>query len=289
MHSMEPADAAEMRHYNPAEIEPRWQQRWRNGGLYRVDNDGDGRVLRSPIGFGGNTIAYEHLVDRHGSDAVRLAILATKRPAENLVIEDSPLNGCERFLHRVWRLAATDEATIDRIVNTVRTGQPIEADRAVETATHVLIDRVTGNYEGEEFNTAVAAFMAFTNTLHRYVQSDEGPHGPTLAFAVDSMLLLMAPAVPHITAELWAIRHDGERIHTRSWPSADPDKLIVSPVTMVVQVDGRVRDRVEVPTGITAADAEALAIGSRRVQAQLGGREPTRIIVLAPRLVNVVV
>ena len=236
----------------------------------------------------GNTVAPEHYVDAHGADSLRLAILQAKPPAEDVDFEDFQLEGCERFLNRVWRLAATNDATIHDLVNAVRTTAPTPADQAIETAAHVLIDRVTGEHERWAYNTAVAAFMEFTNRLYKYVQSDDGPHGPTLAFAVDTLLLLMAPAVPHITAELWSIRHHGEHIHTRGWPAADPDRLVVSSVTMVIQVNGKVRDRVEVSAGISDTDAEALALTSTRVQELLAGRRPTKVIVRAPKLVNIV-
>ena len=236
----------------------------------------------------GNMVNPDHFVDAHGADALRLAILHIKPPAEDVDFEDFQLNGCERFLHRVWRLAASDDEIINDLVNTVRTSGPTESDREIATATHVLIDRVTGDYERWAYNTAVASFMEFTNTLYRYVQTDGGPHGPTLAEAVDTLLLLTAPAVPHITAELWAIRHGGEHIHTTAWPTADPDKTRVSSVTMVIQVNGKVRDRVEVPPEITAAEAEAMARSSARVQELLDGRTPKRVVVRPPMLVNVV-
>ena len=236
----------------------------------------------------GNTVAPEEYIAAHGSDALRLAILQAKPPAEDVDFEDFQLEGCERFLNRVWRLAASDNEVIDDLVNTVRTGELTDADREIDAAAHILIDRVTGEYERWAYNTAVAGFMEFTNTLYKYVQSDEGPHSDTLAFAVDTLLQLMAPAVPHITAELWAMRHDGEHIHTLDWPVADPAKLVVSTVTMVIQVNGKVRDRVDVDAEISDADAEALAMASERVQELLDGRDPKRVIVRAPNLVNVV-
>ena len=250
-------------------------------GMVRIDNK---KMSKSR----GNAVAPDEFVDVHGADALRLAILHTKPPSDDVDFEDFQLDGCERFLNRVWRLAATDHATINDLVNTVRTGEPTAADADIESATHVLIARVTADYERWSYNTAVAAFMEFTNSLYRYVQSENGAHGPTLAFAVDSLLLLMAPAVPHITAELWAGRRDGEHIHTRSWPVADPAMLTRSMVTLVVQVDGKVRDRIEVPPQISADEAEALATGSERIRRLLNGQRPKRVVVRAPKLVNIV-
>ncbi len=239
---------------------------------------GGGKMSKSR----GNTVSPEQTVADHGADALRLAILQVKPPAEDVDWEDFQLDGCERFLHRVWRLAATDSD----LIKNVRDGDPTDADDAIVTATHVLIARVTGEYERWAYNTAVAGFMEFTNTLYKYVQSAEGPHRATLGSAIDTLLLLMAPAVPHISGELYE-RRTGGNAHLESWPVADPAKLVVSTVTMVVQVNGKVRDRIEVATEITDADAERLALASPTVQSHLDG-EPKKIIVRAPKLVNIV-
>jgi leucyl-tRNA synthetase len=92
---------------------------------------------------------------------------------------------------------------------------------------------------------------------------------------------------PHITAELWEGRH-GTHVHEQEWPVADPTKLVVDTVTMVVQVNGKVRDRLEVPSGVDAAEAERLALASEKVQAHLGGNPPRKVIARPPHLVNVV-
>jgi leucyl-tRNA synthetase len=146
----------------------------------------------------------------------------------------------------------------------------------VDRAAHRLIVRVTDECERWSYNTAVASFMEFTNLLYK--------QGST-AFAIDTLLLLLAPMAPHITAELWARRHDGGHVHEESWPVADPAMAAVETVTMVIQVDGKVRERVEVPTGITAADAERRALAA--VQSKLES-EPVRVIVREPKLVNFV-
>ena len=121
--------------------------------------------------------------------------------------------------------------------------------------------------------------MEFTNLLYKDGASD---------FAIDTLLLLMAPMTPHITAELWERRHGGEHIHGQRWPQADPAMLVVDTVTMVVQVNGKVRDRIDVDPGIGEAEAERLALASDKVQEQLAGAAPRKVIVRAPKLVNVV-
>ena len=138
------------------------------------------------------------------------------------------------------------------------------------------------------YNTAVAGFMEFTNTLYRWVQSEAGPHRQTLDTAVETLLLVMAPAVPHMCAELWERRRN-RHIHTEDWPVADPHRLVAETVTLVVQVNGRVRDRIEVAADADAADVEAAGLGSAKVHAFLRGEMPARVITRPPKLVNFVV
>ncbi|MCP5030584.1 MAG: class I tRNA ligase family protein, partial [Actinomycetia bacterium] len=193
--------------------------------------------------------------------------------------------GCSRFLARVWRLARTDTDLLPNL----RSGPHSDADNTIDAETHRFIARITDAYDRWSYNTAVAGFMEFTNTLYKYVQSDEGPHADVIANAIDALLVVMAPAVPHITAELWAQRHDGEHVHTLSWPEADQAKLVVDTVTMVIQVNGKVRDRIDVDATISDPDAEAAAMASVPVQSHLDGAAPTKVIVRAPKLVNLVV
>jgi leucyl-tRNA synthetase len=232
----------------------------------------------------GNLVAPEDILDREGADALRLAHLFVGPPQDDVDWEGVGIEGTSRFLHRLWRLAtgaAVPGGTVDR--------EPTAADAEIDRATHRLIARVTDEYERWSYNTAVAAFMEFTNELYRYVQSDDGARTETLGFALDTLLLLMAPMTPHVTAELWARRHGGEHVHERPWPAADPAKLTVATVTMVVQVNGKVRDRIEVDAGIDAAEAERLALASEKVRSHLDGGEPRKVIARPPNLVNVVV
>ncbi len=232
----------------------------------------------------GNLVAPEEILDREGADALRLAHLFVGPPQDDVDWEGVGIEGTSRFLHRLWRLgtgAAVPGGAVER--------DPLPVDVEVDKATHRLIARVTDEYERWSYNTAVAAFMEFTNDLYRYVQGDDGARTDTLGFALDTLLLLMAPMAPHITAELWARRHDGDHVHERRWPVADPAKLTVDTVTMVVQVNGKVRDRIEVDAGIDAAEAERLALASEKVRAHLDGGEPRKVIARPPSLVNVVV
>jgi len=232
----------------------------------------------------GNLVAPEEILDDQGADALRLAHLQVKPPQEDVDWEDFGIDGCAKFLARVWRLAEPGSP----LAADARDGDPTEADIVVDRATHRLVARITDEYDRWSYNTAIAGFMEFTNLVYRWVQADDGPHGPTLDAAVDALLLTMAPAAPHLCAELWDARNGGH-VHEQPWPEADPAKLLDETVTMVVQVNGKVRDRIEVPADIDEATAEAIALASDRVSAHLGGDTPKKLIVRPPGLVNVVV
>ena len=217
----------------------------------------------------GNLVAPSHYLETVGADALRLFHLFVGPPADDVDWTDQTeeiIEGCARFLKRVWRLATEPEK--------------VAADpQAVDRAAHRLIARVSGEYERWSYNTAVAGVMEFTNLLSKEGVTD---------FAVDTMLLVMAPMAPHLTAELWERRHGGH-IHEQRWPEADPAMLTITSTTMVVQVNGKVRDRIDVDPAVDGPEAERLALASAKVQELLHGRPPQKVIVRPPKLVNVVV
>jgi leucyl-tRNA synthetase len=236
----------------------------------------------------GNLIAPAKYFDSVGADALRLFHLFVGPPTDDFDWTDQTdemIEGGRRFLGRLWRLALGAVAR-SKVVDREATAADVE----IEKATHRLIQKVDGDFERWSYNTAVAAVMEATNGLYHYVQSPEGARRATLDSAVDTMLLLLTPMVPHITAELWEQRHDdGSAAYLQSWPVADPDLARVSSVTLVVQVNGKVRERLEVDAGISEADAIALALAAPKVREYLGGAEPRKVIARPPKLVNVVV
>jgi leucyl-tRNA synthetase len=244
----------------------------------------------------GNLVAPSKYFDGVGADALRLFHLFVGPPADDMdwtAQTDEVIDGCGRFLDRVWRLAVghgdgDDAADADTV--TWRQGDAGEADTAVVRATHRLVATVSADLERWSFNTAVAHLMEFTNTLQRYRrEAPGGPHQPTFDAAVDAMLLLLAPMAPHMSAEAWERRHGpGARVHAEAWPTFDEALAQEDVVTMVVQVNGKVRDRVDVAPGISEDEAVRVALALPKVADSLAGTEPRRIIARPPRLVNIV-
>jgi leucyl-tRNA synthetase len=232
----------------------------------------------------GNLVAPAKYLTTVGADALRLFHLFVGPPGDDMDWTDqtdSVIDGCSRFLDRVWRLAVPPEDHTP----TLRSGPLTDQDLSVRRATHRLIDRVNRDFERWSYNTAVAACMEFVNLVQPYAR--DGGHTEVVGEAVDTLLLLLAPMTPHLTAEAWERRHE-DHIHTRPWPVADPELSAVESVTMVIQVNGKVKDRLEVGPDITEEEAKRLALASAQVVEALGGAAPRRVISRPPKVVNVV-
>ncbi len=236
----------------------------------------------------GNLVQPSHYFGTVGADALRLFHLFVGPPADDFDWTDQTgqmIEGCHRFLARVWRLG-TSAMERARIVER----DPLPADDEVERARHRLIDRVSRDFERWSYNTAVAAAMEYVNGLYRYVQDPAGARRQSLDDAVDTLLLLLAPMCPHISAELWELRRGpGADVHAERWPDADPAMLVVDRVTLVVQINGKVRDTLEVGAGAGEDDVIAAARSSAKVAAHLDGRELIKTVARPPKLVNFVV
>jgi leucyl-tRNA synthetase len=231
----------------------------------------------------GNVVSPAQFFESHGADALRLFQLFVGPPGDDADWSDHGVDGASRFLGRVWRLATGEagSAPVDR--------DETDADRAVTRGRHALVGKVTDDFDRWGYNTAVAACMEYVNDLYKYVQSEAGPRRPTLDEAIDTLLLVLAPMAPHISAELWERRQEpGAHVHEQPWPMTDPELAKAETVTMIVQVNGKVRDRIDVDATITEEQMEKVALASTRVQENLAGRTPRNVIIVRPKLVNIV-
>jgi leucyl-tRNA synthetase len=255
----------------------------------------------------GNLISPEHYFDTVGADALRLFHLFVGPPFDDTDWSDQVdevIEGCGRFLDRLWRATMPTMPTTPTTPTTTdqppRTGPETEADTALRQAVHRTIASVTNDIERWSYNTAVAHCMELLNHVQRYTRdratdastdnnNNNTPHATVLDHALDTLLLILAPLTPHVTAELWEHRHPGEpSVHLQPWPTFDPELVREDTVTMVVQINGKLRDKVDVDADITEAEAEAIALALPKVAAALDGRTPQRVVARPPRLVNIV-
>ena len=234
----------------------------------------------------GNVIAPDDVVNVHGADAVRAYLMFMGPFDQGGPWNDKGIEGVYRYLNRVWTLV-TD--AIERRGEGGE-GQRVAAGASVDRLRHKMIARVSGEYDALRYNTALAALMEFVNALNKL--RDETPdlvRDDRFAAALDTLMVLLAPMTPFITEELWhELGHD-ESIHEQPWPAYDPALTVDDLITVVVQVNGKVRDRLEVAADVSEADVRALALASARVQSATGGREPKKFVYVPGRLANIVV
>src|SRR5262245_6321607 len=233
----------------------------------------------------GNVVDPDHLVERYGADTARLFCLFASPPERDLDWSDQGVEGMSRFLGRLWRLV---HAVAPRLAPA---GTPPATDAAVDRElhrlTHHTIRRVTDDVVDRlHFNTAIAAVMELVTAT---LGAAETAHPATVREAIDAMLLLLAPFVPHVASELWEVSGHTDRVTEAQWPAADPGALVRTTIELPVQVNGKVRARVTVSVDATADDVLAAALADERVRAQLGDK-PVRKHVLVPgRMVSLVV
>jgi leucyl-tRNA synthetase len=232
----------------------------------------------------GNVVTPDEVVERYGADILRTHLLFMAPFDRNVFWDEEGIVGAERFLQRVWRLCQPSGELGQWQAPSIP--QSFDPQLDLRRVMHKTIRRVTDDIEAFKFNTAIAAMMEFTNTLGTYLEQ----HGPMPApqQAIETLIRLLAPFAPHIAEELWARRGGEFSVHQQPWPAYDPALMVDETVTLVVQVDGKVRDRIAVPSDITDDQAGRLAQASERVQRLLNGKPPRRVIIVSGRLVNIV-
>ncbi len=227
----------------------------------------------------GNVVDPDKQVSMYGADTVRAYLMFGYRWKEGGPWSDNNITGVSRWLQRAWNLVH------DTVGAEVGKNAAKKA-RMIERKQHQTIARVSKDMEAFEFNTIVSALMEFTNTL--IDASKDAAGSDAFNDAIRDLLLLMAPITPHIAEELWAVIGGGFSVHQQSWPTADAEKAKEDEITLVLQHNGKTRDKVNVPADISKADAEALALENPSIIKFLDGREPKKVIFVPGRLVNVV-
>jgi leucyl-tRNA synthetase len=233
----------------------------------------------------GNVISPSTYVERYGADTARCYILFLGPPAQDADWSDSGVGGVHRFLSRVWRLAEAVQPPGGEPQSFDSSGLEGGALELVRKA-HWAIDKVTGDIERFQFNTAIAALMELVNDVYR--EFEDQASAPAVSFAAATTASLLFPFAPHLSSELWEALTGG-RVWEAPWPRADERLLRRDTVTMVVQVNGKVRDSIEVAAGEAGEAVEAAARQAPNVQRHLDGREVAKVIVVPGRLVNFVV
>lgn len=230
----------------------------------------------------GNVVTPDEVVAQYGTDALRAYLLFLGPFDAEIVWDDAGIRGISRFLERLWRLVN------DVVAKRVMIQVDAELAGQFERRRHQAIKRITSDMERFRFNTAVAALMEYLNYL---IEVEQGPIGmASWRQAIETITLLLAPIAPFISEEIWrgALGHD-DSVHLQSWPKYDDDIAAEEEITLVVQVNGRVRDRLTVPADASEVMLREAALQSPRIQRYTEGNVIRDIIVVPQKLVNIVI
>ncbi len=248
-----------------------------------------GRAMSKSLG---NGVDLGQQLAAHGVDAIRLTMVFASPPEDDIDWADMKPEAQVKFLGRVWRIAA-DVAAAGASAGAgagadAAAGRPESGDRGLRKVTHRTIDEVTRLLEAYRLNVAVARLMELTSAARKAIDSGPGAGDPAVREAAETLAVLLSLFAPYTAEECWELLGHQPSVALAGWPAADPALLAEDLVTCVVQVAGKVRDRLEVPPGIGEDELRELALATPGVARALAGREARMVIVRPPKLVNVV-
>lgn len=239
-----------------------------------------------------NVVTPDEMAEKYGADALRVYELFVAPFEDTVPWSEDGINGSWRFLNRVYRVVADrPQAFVPDWRKTVAEEAESDDAKALRRKTHQTIAKVTGDIQDFDFNTAVAAMMELTNQIYDFVNVKNGLdyECPVWSEAVESLILLLAPIAPHMADELWQILGREGYTYDAPWPEHDASVARADVLTIVLQVNGKVRDRLTVPADVSREELELLARENEKVKAASEGKSVHKVIVVPQRLVNVVV
>ena len=222
----------------------------------------------------GNVVNPDDIVESHGADTLRLYEMFMGPLDASIAWSTNGLDGARRFLDRVWRLLVDDNDQVtSKLVDTDQTGK-------LEKVYHQTVKKVTENYEDLKFNTAISQLMVFINDCYK---AEELPKE-----YIEGFVKLLAPVAPHITEELWEHLGHTESITYETWPAFDEAKLVDNEIEIVVQINGKVKTKLMVPTDTTREQLQEIAMGEESIKEQIEGKTIRKVIAVPGKLVNIV-
>ncbi len=238
----------------------------------------------------GNVVSPEEIVSKYGADTARLFILFAAPPERDLEWSEQGVEGAYRFINRVWRIAAHYQPTLAEASAPLDRDALGEAEKTLRRVLHITIKRVTDDIGNRfNFNTAISAIMELVNAVYAYRDQQAAPNAPLMQETFSVLLRLLAPFVPHVAEELWSQLLVEGSVHKQSWPDFDAEAVKVSEVEIVVQINGKVREKLVVPAGLDAKKMEQLVLEDAKVQQLTAGATIAKVVCVPDKLVNVVV
>ncbi len=239
-----------------------------------------------------NVVDPGELVDKYGADTVRMFCLFAAPPEKGLEWSDQGVEGSYRFLNRTWRLVVDHLDELNKVSAFDSTGSLSGQQKTLHRKTHQTIKKVTADIENRfHFNTAISAIMELVNETNQLIANNVEIETAwsVVREAVEATVVLLSPVAPHITEELWRMLGHDESLLKKSWPTYREEALAVEKRLVVVQVNGKVRTKMEVPASFSEKEIETGALANERVQKFIDGKQIKKVIVVQKKLVNIVV
>lgn len=240
----------------------------------------------------GNTVDPDEIFENYGADTARLFILSDSPPARDFDWSDAGVEGCYKFLNRVWRLISSNSQNISL---DYKLNFPLEKsnDDLVRTV-HMAIKGITNDIANDfQFNTVISKYRELTNAIYDWQNGKDSELSEedknVLSFAIVSLMKLMSPVAVHLTEEAWHELGAEGSIHEQPWCEWDENLAKSSSITLVVQVNGKVKDKIDVDAGLSQDEMKEVALNSEKIKAQTDGKTIVKIIVVPGKLVNIVV
>ncbi len=234
------------------------------------------------------------MIQRFGADTVRLYCLFASPPEKDLEWSDSAIEGSYRFLNRLWRTIHQLSGVLSPVgpCMPMDPGELSSEEKKLRAAEHEAMRRATRDMlDRFQFNTAIAACMELLNTIGQHREHlEKSSNGPrVLSSALSTLLTVLAPITPHISEELWAHMGHSHSLSESRWPDYDPRALVRDEVTVVVQVNGKLRSSISVPVDMDQEELKSLCLEEDKVKKHIEGKKVVKIIVVPGKLVNIVV
>ena len=249
--------------------------------------DKDGNYLTAKMSKSlGNVVSPAEIIDKYGADTARLFILFAAPPERELEWSDRGVEGCYRFLNRIWRLAYEFTEKCENIPGSYEIRN--EADKKLAYTLHYTIKKVTEDIRDRfNFNTAISAVMELVNELYKYKEGDI--NDALYSTVIKTMIVLLAPFVPHITEELWQeLGYEGT-VYEQSWPTYDEEALKKDEIEIVVQINGKNKEKINIPGDATREDMLQIADENEKIKGLTDGKNVVKVIAVPGRLINIVV
>jgi leucyl-tRNA synthetase len=229
----------------------------------------------------GNGVDLGAQIDAFGVDAVRLTVVFAGPPEEDIDWADVSPAGSLKFLQRAYRLAAQ--------VSSEHGAEPSRGDLTLRRETHRLLADIEQSLTGQRFNVAIARIMELVNATRKAMDGPAGPADPAVREAAEVVTIALSLVAPYVAEEMWARLGHAPSVANATWPSVDQSLLVTESVTCVVQVQGKVRGRLQVPPGISEDELRSIALADESVVRAVADREVAKVIIRAPKLVSIVV